>query len=247
MNNCAETTALLEVYLDDETTPETNALVQRHVATCETCAARLHALREQRQQLRAALGHERAPAALHGRVRVMLGPARPSMAAFIRSWIVPAAATVLVAWIVIPWRPAEPEIYAMHAVAEHRACALDRAMRPRDVSYYTPEAWMPLIPDLGGRVHVVEAHACGQQTDFTHVIVEDESAHKASILIMRSGEGAARTLRPERRGDFEVTQIRTTWHRAFVVIDRTGARALREWREPALQRVQQFLRQTEGT
>ena len=247
MNSCAEITALLGVYLDDETTPDTNALVLQHVAACEACASHLHAQREQRHQLRTALQQEGAPAALHGRVRALLVPARPSMAAFIRSWIIPAAATALVAWIVIPWRPAEPEIYAMNAVAEHRACALDRAMRPRDVSFYTAEAWMPLIPDLGGRIRVVEAHACGQQTDFTHVIVEDESAHKASILIMRSGEGAARTLRPERRGDFEVTQLRTTWHRAFVVIDRTRAPALREWREPALQRVQQFLKQTEGT
>ncbi len=247
MSNCAEVSALLEVYLDDETTPETNVLVQQHLERCASCAARLHAAREVRAALRAELRHDRAPAALHARVRASMTSGEPRLAAFIRTWLVPAAATVIVAWIVVPWRPAEPEIYAALAMAEHRACALDRAVRPRATSSYAPEAWMPLIPDLGGRIHVVEAHTCGQQTDFTHVIVEDESANKASILIMRSGEGAERTLRPERRGDFEVTQIRTTWHRAFVVFDRTRAPAWRDWREPALQRVQLFLKQTEGT
>ena len=62
----------------------------------------------------------------------------------------------------------------------------------------------------------------------------------------RAGEGAERIFRPQRIGGFEVSQVRTTRHRAFLVIDRTHARALREWREPTVQRVQQFLKQKEG-
>jgi hypothetical protein len=41
--------------------------------------------------------------------------------------------------------------------------------------------------------------------------------------------------------------VRTTRHRAFVVIDRAHARALRIWREPTVQRLQHFLKQVEGT
>ena len=130
-------------------------------------------------------------------------------------------------------------------MAEHLACALERVVQPRDNSYYAAEALMPLLPDGGGKVRIIEAHACGQQTDYLHVILE-EGGTKASMFMARAGEGPERIFRPHRSGDYEVSQVRTTRHRAFVVIDRTHARALREWREPTVRRVQQFLKQLEG-
>ena len=245
MNDCNRILALLDVYLDDETTVETNALVHQHLEHCEPCARQFQSVQQLRASLREALGRDRAGASLHQRVRAVL-PAEPRLAAFIRTWIVPAAATAMVAWIVLPQGPAaEPGIYRAMAVAEHRACALERVVQPRAISYYEPDAWMPLLPDSAGQVRVVEAHLCGQQMDYMHVILEERGA-KASIFMAGAGEGAERVFRPQRIGDFEVSQVRTTRHRAFLVIDRTHARALREWREPTLQRVRQFLRQKEG-
>jgi hypothetical protein len=146
----------------------------------------------------------------------------------------------------LPGGPAEePGIYRAIAVAEHRACALDRVVQPRAISYYEPDALMPLLPDSGGKVRIVEAHLCGQQMDYTHVILEEGGA-RASIFMAHAGEGAERIFRPQRIDGFEVSQVRTTRHRAFLVIDRTHARALRQWRAPALQRVRQFLKQKEG-
>ena len=37
MNDCNRTAALLHVYVDDEGSAETNALVSEHLRTCERC------------------------------------------------------------------------------------------------------------------------------------------------------------------------------------------------------------------
>ena len=247
MNDCARILTLIDVYLDDETTVETNALIHQHLDHCEACARQFQSAQHLRASLREALGRDRAGAALHHQVRAVLPPVpRSSWAAFIREWIVPATATALVAWIVLPWRTAEPDFYRVMAAGEHVACALERVVHPRDNSYYVTDDVMPLLPDGGGTVRIVEAHACGQQTDYMHVILE-EGGTKASIFFARAGEGPERIYPPQRTGDYEVSLVRTTRHRAFVVIDRTHARALRQWREPTVRRVQRFLKQLEGT
>lgn len=246
MNDCSHILALLEAYLDDETTVETNALVQQHLEHCEGCARQYQSAQHLRASMRGALRGERAPGSLHQRVRAVLPPGpRPGLAAFIREWLVPATATAIVALIVLPWRPAEPLNERLNAVGEHVACALERTIPPRAASDYAPEALMPLLPDSGGKVRIIEAHACGQQTAYLHMILE-EGGTKASILIARAGEGPERVFRPQRSGHFEVTQVRTTRHRAFLVTDHARSRALREWREPTMLRVQQFLKQKEG-
>lgn len=245
MSTCADVIALLEVYLDDETSPDTNALVQQHLDRCPSCAARLQAARYLRAEMRAALREDRAPASLHARVRTTLAPERPRLAAFIRSWVVPAAAAALVAWIILPPRTVDPAAETARAVEEHVACAVRGAVRTRDVSHYGPHAAMPLLPGDSGRVRILDAHACGRQTEYLHVVLEEDGA-RASVLIADAGEGGERISRPQPRGEFEVSEVRTTRHRAFMVTDRAGSPALRQWREPALQRIQAFLKQREG-
>ena len=248
MTDCARIAALFDVYVDDESTVETNVMVQQHVEHCEACARRLHDLRALRASMREALGRDAAPEALYRRVRTAVAaPPRPSLASFIRAWIVPATATAIVAWIVLPWGPAEPDIYRVMAVREHVACALKGVARPRDVSYYRPKTQIPLFPDAGGKVQILEAHVCGQQSDYLLHVIFEEGGAKASVFIDRAGEGAERIFRPQRSGDFEISQVRTTRHRALVVTDRAHAAALREWREPTLQQLQRFLKQMEGT
>ena len=248
MNDCARILALLEVYLDDETTVETNALIYQHLNHCESCARQFQSDQQLRASMRDALGRDRAAASLHQRVRAVFpSEPRPRLASFIREWIVPAAATAIVAWIVLPWQPAEPDFFRAMAVAEHTACALDRMVPPRDKSYYPAQALMPLLPNSGGKVRILEAHACGQQVDYLLHMILEEGDTKASIFILRVGEGAERVFRPYRIGKFEVSQVRTTRYRAYIVIDRAHARALRDWREPTVLRLQRYLKQMEGT
>lgn len=164
----------------------------------------------------------------------------------IRDWLAPASATALVAWIVIPQSPVEPPYYEISAVAEHRACVLERLVKPRQGRSYSPEDLQPLIPTLGGRIRIVAGHECGQQMDFTHVIVEDSAGSRASIFVTRSPESSERRFRPRRVKDLEVTQVRTTRHRAFVVFDRDSGRELREWRALTLNRLELFMKQREA-
>jgi hypothetical protein len=166
------------------------------------------------------------------------------VATVIREWIVPGVATAMVAWIVIPTRPAEPESYAINAVAEHRFCALENRTRPREEAPYPADDFARLIPDLGGRMRVVKAHRYGS---LTHVIVEEDGGRRASILMARASEGGERLIGPETRDGFEVSQVRTTRHRAAVVIDSDRAGALRDWRKATLERLQRSFRQLEGT
>jgi hypothetical protein len=169
------------------------------------------------------------------------------VAAVIREWIVPGLATAMVAWIVIPAPPALPEYYAIHAVAEHRSCALENAARPGEGSLYSTDDFAALIPDFGGRMHVVKAHRYDHSIDSTHVIVEEDGGPRASIFIARASEGGEQLVGPETRDGFEVSQVRTTRHRAVVVIDRDRARALRDWRRVTLERLQRSFKQLEGT
>jgi hypothetical protein len=204
-------------------------------------------MQELRAAMRDALGRDPAPADVHRRVRAEM-PAEPQpwLARLIGNWIVPAAATAIVAWIVVPWQPGEPDGDALRAIGEHVACALEHAAPIRDVSAYAPTASMPLVTGGGDHIRIVDAHVCGGQTDFVHLVVEDGES-TASILLARAAEGAARTIRPHTRGAFEVSGIRTTRHRAYVVIDGARSPQLRQWRGPALRRVERFLKAVEGT
>src|SRR5687768_9089880 len=161
------------------------------------------------------------------------------VATVIRDWIVPGVATAIVAWIVIPTRPAVSEAYATNAVVEHRECALENAPPPRGQSTsYSGDDFAALIPDFGGRMHVVKAHGYTHSIEFTHLIIEEDGGPRASIVIARAPEGGERIIDPDTYGDFEVSQVRTTRHHAVVVIDRKRARALRDWRKVTLERLQ---------
>ena len=164
--------------------------------------------------------------------------------ALIRDWVAPASVTALVAWIVIPTRPAEPVIYDNIAQAHHRACALDGDVMPMPGGRYPREDFAELIPSAGSTMQVVDAHECQGSMQFTHVILQSAAGDKASVLVTRSGEGGERTEQ-RRLGDFDVTQIRTTRRRAFVVIDHDRARELQKWRNATIERMRQFLRQSE--
>ena len=164
-----------------------------------------------------------------------------------RNWVAPASATAVVAWIVIPLAPPESDFYERSVSGEHRACALERVIKPRQGYSYSPEAFESLIPTLNGSLRVVEGHECGQQADLTHVILEDRAGTRASVFVTRSPESSERRFGRRRVGHFEVSQVRTTRHRAFVVIDPQRTRQLRAWRELTLDRLEHFLKQQEGS
>lgn len=246
MSPCAHIQPLLEVYRDGETSPETNALVQEHVSHCASCAEELQSLRALRTSMRDALASEWAPEGLHQRVRASLvDETRSSWAAVIRQWIIPATAAALVVFAFLRWNV--PESAAVEsAVAEHVACAIDGRAPVDAVAGYPPAASMPWVPDPEHQVRILDAHACGRDREYRHLVVE-RGGTKASILIADRATGdPAPGSSQHRTGEYEVNVVSSPGHVAYLVIERARARTLRNWRTPAVERVQQFLKHLEG-
>ena len=246
MSECARIQPLLEVYRDDETSPETNAIVQEHVRHCAACAEELQSLRALRASMRDALGTERASEGLHRRVSASLvDDTRSPWAAVIRQWIIPATAAALVVVAFLRWNV--PESAAVEsAVAEHVACAIDGRAPVDAAAGYQPATSMPWVPDPGHQVRILDAHACGRDREYKHLVVEQGGA-KASILIADRATGDPGVGSTQHRaGAFDVSVVSSPGHVAYLVMERARSGALRAWRDPAVQRVQRFLQQLEG-
>ena len=249
MNDCATTTALLDVYADDETSAETNALVHTHLRECPRCLRELHDIRAMKTQLRDVLGHERAPAALRSRIQASIDAQRGHrLVGALRGWLAPvsAAAVALATWTLLP--SPSPSL-ADAAVSEHIACALDRQVvqvNPATALERGHTVAMPWIRDAAHDIHVVDAHACGQQPMFSHVIVS-VSGSLASVLIVPRPDGARAAPSQLRRGDFDVSIVSAIAHDGYLIGPRAPSDMLRDWRSPVLDRVARFLEQLEGT
>lgn len=244
MSACTRIRPLLDVYLDDAATPETNALVHEHLSHCRSCAAELQSLRGLRAAMRQALGEERASTELHQRVRASLAGDAGSWRAALHKWIVPASAAALVVFGLLRWQAREPAAVES-AVAEHVACALQGRL-PFEVARYQPAYLMPWLPHAAGEVRILDAHACGREREYQHVVVEGDDS-KASILITTRDNGNPATGSSHRHtGEFDVSVVRSPRHVAYLVIDQGASPALHAWRAPAIARVERFLKQLEG-
>lgn len=244
MNDCHRVRALLDVYLDDEASAETNAVVQEHAGRCASCAAALQSARTLRTALREALATDRAPDRLHARVRAALVPASSRLTTLVRTWLVPASAAAVV--LLIALRGDVPDAAAVDAaVAEHVACALDR--RGTTVTAGSaPASIFPWVPDPERRVRILDAHACGRDGEYRHLVVERDGT-RASILITEVAGGQPSAQAPTvASGPYDVRVVSSARHVAYLIVDRDRAGVLRAWREPAAQRVQRFLHHLEG-
>ena len=246
MTDCATTSALLDVYADDEASPETNALVQVHLSECARCEQALRDVRALKMQLRDVLGQERAPQELAARIRISLDERTPRRFVHaLRSWLVPASAAALVvaAWTLTTTRP--PSL-ADAAVSEHIACALDRRVAHVDPATAVAggvTVAMPWIRDTTERIRVIDAHACGTAPLFSHVVVSVSGTVASVLIAPRRGELSA----PFQRGGFDVNIVPASAHTGYLIAPRAPADIAPAWRATVLDRVARFLQQLEGT
>jgi hypothetical protein len=248
MNDCTRISPLLEVYADDEASPETNAIVLDHLQRCDRCARELRGIQSLRTGLRAALGDGRAPAALAGRiVSAIDGRPRRWLPAAVRAWLVPASAA-LIALAIWMAREQPADAHVQTAVSEHVICAL-QGRGPRLPDAAAAERGlgtaMPWIRDGAAGIRIVEAHTCGGAQPFAHVVLDIEGS-TASVLIARRPAKAVLPAGPLVRGDFEVSVVTSARHVAYVIADRRRREGNRALRGPTLQRVERFLQQMEG-
>jgi hypothetical protein len=246
MNDCTRIAPLLQLYADEEASPETNALVLDHLQHCKRCAGELHGITSFRAGLRAALGGEQAPRALRPRILSALdGDPERRVSASVRAWLVPAlAASVGLAIWIARERPVDAQVQT--AVSEHVMCALERR-GPRLADAVAAERGlglaMPWVRDDAAGIRVVEAHTCGEAPAFSHVVLDVEGATASILIAPRPADAAAPPPGPIVRGDFDVSVVTTTRHVAYVIADRRQADRLRG---PTLRRLERFLQQMEG-
>ena len=154
---------------------------------------------------------------------------------------------MLVLWI--QWSAPVDQL-AEAAVEEHVICALNgRALRVSDAVAIERgySAAMPWMRDLGN-VRVVDAHTCGAERTFSHLVLASPDSTASILIVPRSGlEQAPASLQPVRYGEFEVSEVTTPKHVVYVIVPRTRSGTIPDWRAAALERVERFLQQMEGT
>jgi hypothetical protein len=259
MTDCATTSALLDVYADDEASPETNALVQSHLRECARCEQALRDVRALKMQLRDRFGREPAPRELSMRIRMMLDERPRRFVHALRNWLAPASAAValIAVWLLWPalsGRQSGERVeggsytpsFMDAAVSEHIACALDRRVahvNPADAVTRSVTVAMPWIRDPTERIRVIDAHTCGAAPMFSHVVVSVSGTLASVLIAPRTVDRAS----PVQRGGFDVDVVSATDHTGYLIAPRAPSEVAPAWRAAVLDRVARFLRQLEGT
>ncbi len=194
--DCQHVREVMDSYLSEELSVETNHGVQRHVAQCRDCSAEL----KRRQRLRAMLSatFDVAVDADRARARITHAMDREH-----RSWSraarFGAVAAMLVAVVAVAYwsgRRVDAAAYD-HSAEDHIACALtypDDAVYDKvrsDQSLESP--WQRIVEAVGlshGPYHVIDAHMCPYKgRNYAHVVIRGEG-QTLSLFAERAERGA---------------------------------------------------------
>jgi len=239
--DCQQVRELMDSYLSEELSVETNHGFLRHVAECRDCAAEL----KRRQRLRALLSETLDLAvndANADRVRMRITHAvdreRRSSQRVARLGAV--AATLVAAVALAYWAGRRVDAAAYNDSAEdHVACALTY---PSDTVYDPGRAAHNLAPpfehivDAVGRSHgayqVIDAHMCPYKgRNYAHVVIRGDG-QTLSLFAERAERGAlpdtpttvlpgdALDVHATMRLGYRISAVATRDHRLFLVSER---------------------------
>ncbi len=236
---CQHICELMDSYLSEELSVETNHLVLRHLATCQACGGEVR----RRQRLRTLLAQSLDMAVDVDGVRQRITDAvdreQRSRGGVARWWGVAAALIIGVAATYWFSRPVDAAAYDDSA-GNHVACAL---VFPALVTYDPQRAARSLAPPFEriadaiglthGPYHVIDAHMCPYNgRDYAHVVLRG-NGRTLSLFAERAVRGAlpATPVRTVLAGDaldvhstarlgYHVSATATPGHRLFLVSER---------------------------
>jgi len=239
--DCQQVRELMDSYLSEELSVETNHGFLRHVAECRDCAAEL----KRRQRLRALLSETLDLAISDGdadRVRMRITQAVDRER---RSWQLVArlgaVAATLVAAVAV-WYSAGGRVDAAaysDSAEDHVSCALTY---PSGTEYDPNRAAQNLAPPfehivdavgrLHGHYHVIDAHMCPYKgRNYAHVVIRGDG-QTLSLFAERAERGAlpdtpttvlageAFDVHATTRLGYRVSAVATRDHRLFLVSER---------------------------
>jgi anti-sigma factor RsiW len=237
--DCQEVRELMDSYLSEELSVETNHHVLRHLGMCQACSSELQRRQRLRSLLAESLDHPQDVDA--ARQRVVLAVQREQ-----RSWSRAArwlgAAAVLFAAIGIAvWvsRPVDVAAYDDSA-GDHVACAL---AYPEGVTYDAARAARNLAPpfeqiaDAIGLTHggyqVIDAHMCPfKGRNYAHVVIRGRG-QTLSIFAERALRGSLPStssttalggdvldVHSTARIGYQIAAVATPEHQVFLVSDK---------------------------
>jgi anti-sigma factor RsiW len=195
-SGCQHVREVMDSYLAEELSVETNHEVLRHLGGCPDCAAELKRRQRLRALLSQALDVTTAPEQATARITQALDRER-------HSWrrVAPfagIAATLIAAVALAYWmgRPIDAAAYDDSA-EDHVACAL---IIPADTTYDAARAarnleppFRALVDAIGvwhGPYQVVDAHMCPYKgRNYAHVVLRGEG-QSLSLFAERAGRGA---------------------------------------------------------
>ena len=236
--DCQHVREVMDSYLSEELSVETNHGVLRHVAECRDCAAELR----RRRQLRALLPEALDVAVDADRVTARITHA---MDRELRSWVrvarLGAVAAMLVAAVAVAywagWR-VDAAAYDDSA-ADHIACALTY---PDGTSYDKLRAAQNLVSPFEqiadavglshGPYHVIDAHMCPYNgRNYAHLVIRGEG-QTLSLFAERAERGAlpdapttvlagdTLDVHSTMRLGYRISAVATREHQLFLVSER---------------------------
>jgi anti-sigma factor RsiW len=236
--DCQHVREVMDSYLSEELSVETNHGVLRHVAECRDCAAEL----KRRRRLRALLSESLDVAVDADRVRARITHAVDREQ---RSWkrvarLAGVAATLVAAVAVAYWAGRRVDAAAYDDSAEdHIACALTY---PDETAYDPERAAQNLVPPFEhivdsvglshGIYHVIDAHMCPYKgRNYAHVVLRGDR-QTLSLFAERAERGAlpdapatvlagdTLDVHATTRSGYRISAVATRDHRVFLVSER---------------------------
>jgi anti-sigma factor RsiW len=236
--DCQHVREVMDSYLSEELSVETNHSFLRHVAQCPDCGAELR----RRQRLRALLSETLTVAVDAERVRTRITHAMDREA---RSWVRVArlgaiAATLLAAVAVAYWAGGRVDAAAYdHSAEDHVACALTY---PEGTKYdkvraaqHLESPFEQIVDAVGlsrGSYHVIDAHMCPYKgRNYAHVVLRGDG-QTLSLFAERAQRGAlpdtpttvlagdTLDVHATTRLGYRISAVATRDHRIFLVSER---------------------------
>jgi anti-sigma factor RsiW len=236
--DCQHVREVMDSYLSEELSVETNHSVLRHVAECRDCAAEL----KRRRRVRTLLSETLDVAVDADRVRARITHAVDREQ---RSWTRVArlgavAATLIAAVAVAYWAGRRVDAAAYDNSAEdHIACAL---AYPEATAYDPDRSAQNLVPPFEqivdvvglshGGYHVIDAHMCPfKGRNYAHVVIRGDG-QTLSLFVERAKRGALPAtpstvlagdtldVHTTTRLGYRISAIAMRDHRVFLVSER---------------------------